>query len=140
MKIFEKEENAWDSKVNFVDNNNVLLEYDLSKDYCEADWFIDNVAHLDGNIPNDIRDYKSRYALSKYSFDTSYYRRVAEWHLVASHNNRNNKKTMVIFRIVHDSNPKKEKFIHIFNMHNGNYGHVFEFTVGEGDPMISGLL
>lgn len=135
MKIFEKEESTWDSKVNFVDKNNVLLGYDLSQDCCEyADWFIDNVPHLDGAIPINIQDYKSRYALSKYSFDTSYYRNIS------NSNEYDDGCGMAIFRIVYDSNPKKEKFIHLFNCHNGYYGHGFDFTVGEGDPMISGCL
>ena len=42
MKIFNKlEKNGWGRKVNFVDENNVVLGYDMSQDCCErAGWFI----------------------------------------------------------------------------------------------------
>lgn len=43
MKIFER-----DGKINFVDENNVLLGYDMSQDCCEhADWFILDTIYSD---------------------------------------------------------------------------------------------
>ena len=42
MRIFNKEE-KWSSKVNFVDDNNVVLGYDTEEQCCEnAGWFIDD--------------------------------------------------------------------------------------------------
>lgn len=56
MKIFTKENSNWDSKVNFVDENNVVLGYDLSQDCCEhADWFIADKPQLLGSIVEEKR-------------------------------------------------------------------------------------
>lgn len=65
MKIFDKYEN-WNDRVNFVDENNVLLGYDMSQSCCEkAYWFIADEITLNNtvsfsnnsNIPNDIEEW-----------------------------------------------------------------------------------
>jgi hypothetical protein len=61
--------------------------------------------------------------LEKYIFDTSFFKQVVnEDHF--------DYVGMVIFRIVNEES-NKEKFIHIYNSHNGYYSHGFEFVDNE---------
>lgn len=121
MKIFEK-----DSKINFVDENNVFLGYDLRQDCCEhADWFI---ADTPQEKPpeterNGIPD------LCGFVFDPVYFKNVEG-------GERFDMGGMSIFRIV---NKDAEKYIHIFNCQNGYYGHGFEFIIG-GKKALEGVL
>jgi hypothetical protein len=114
MKIFDQTaRDFWGSKVNFADENNVLLGYDTDQCCCEnAGWFISDTPQakvIEGEQPND---------LPGFVFDTSYFQEV-------SGEDEFDAGGMAIFRI-HDGG--KEKFIHIYNCHNGYYGHGFEFT------------
>ncbi len=118
MKIFNQTK-QWEEKVNFVDDNNVMLGYDLSQDCCEhADWFIADEPYksIPDHNPNQPGD------LPGWNFDPSYKNEVDFSSDEYSEDN------MVIFRIVNEG---EEKFIHLFNVHNGYYGHGFEFTVGD---------
>jgi hypothetical protein len=118
MKIFNAEE-PWVEKVNFVDENNVYLGYDMSQDCCEeANWFIsDTVCEkpMDRNI--DEVD------LSDWVFDTSYFKQI-----VSDDEYLFDGGGMVVFRIVNGEN---EKFIHLYNIHNGYYGHGFDFKIND---------
>jgi hypothetical protein len=107
MKIFNK-----DAKINFVDKNNVFLGYDMGQCCCEnADWFISDTPKEYSQI-NDCNE-----DLEGYVFDTSFFKEVTGRDFDSG--------GMVIFRIV---NGESEKFIHIFNSHNGYYCHGFLFT------------
>ena len=125
MKIFNKKENFAD-KVNFADKNGVLLGYDLSQDCCEeADWFINDKplekVEYDKNY-NKLTPMENYYGdeLEDYVFDTKYFKSISDSDWLDAGE-------MVIFRI---TNGVDEKFIHIFNAHNGYYGHGFEFKEG----------
>jgi hypothetical protein len=125
MKIFNKG-SGWESKVNFVDDNNVCLGYDTNRFCCEhADWFIadqpmEHIIEEDGT-PDD---------LAGWNFDTAYFKEVdyIEGGNDSYKYNELEDGGMVIFRIVKGD---EEKFIHLFNCHNGYYGHGFEFAVGQ---------
>src|SRR5579862_9490953 len=121
MKIFDKVE-GWQTKVNFVDENNVVLGYDLTQSCCEhADWFI--ASRPRNNLPKwaSFRDVKRPPVpdLTGWTFDTKYYKSLTGTGC--------GEDQIAIFKIV---NGKKRKFIHIFNSHNGYYSHGFEFTNG----------
>jgi hypothetical protein len=112
MKIFKK-----DGKINFVDKNNVFLGYDMRKSCCEnADWFISDT------ITKNIQDNDCDEDLEEYVFDISFFKEVTGMEFFEG--------GMAIFRIVNGES-KKEKFIHIFNAHNGYYHHGFLFKNNE---------
>ncbi len=116
MKIFNKSD--WGEKVNFVDSNNVLLGYDLSQSCCEnAGWFISD------KIEEDIQEEQSLKDEEDWNFDPDFYRLISSSYEF-------DEGGMVVFRIV---NGEKEKFIHIYNSHNGYYSHGFTFSVGGKD-------
>jgi hypothetical protein len=121
MKIFINNE-IWNEKVNFVDENNVLLGYSMSQNCCEdADWFIDDKPWMT-RTPDNRQDYQKTEGYDGWVFDTTYYQLIEDKEDIFDCGG------MAIFKITKDG---KEKFIHIFNHHNGYYSHGFEFKAGE---------
>ena len=112
MRIFDA-----NGKINFVDENNVFLGYDMQQDCCEyADWFIADERH------NDIVERESEQEnYAGWVFDIDFFESVENRESLEDGE-------MAIFRI---TKGEQEKFIHIFNAHNGYYGHGFSFGVGE---------
>ena len=116
MKIFDIAGN-WSNKVNFVDENNVLVGYDMSSHCCEhADWFIsetedDNV--IDGNGITEELDI--------YNFDATYFSEVKTEDCDCGR--------MVRFKLV--AKDKYDLFLHLYNVQNGYYSHGFEFKIND---------
>jgi hypothetical protein len=128
MKIFNKE-GGWERKVNFVDDNNVVLGYDLGQSCCEhADWFIADVPTIKTVDRNDTPD-GTPSDMEGWNFDPNYLKQE-------SNSREFDEGAMAIFRIVKGD---QEKFVHIFNSHNGYYGHGFTFQVGQNAPTEGGL-
>jgi hypothetical protein len=135
MKIFNKTA-GWCEKVNFVDVNNVVLGYDMGQSCCEhADWFIADKpteAILDRkNTPDGTPE-----EMPGWVFDPAYRKDVKDIREAGSEWNQLDEGGMVIFRIVKDG---AEKFIHLFNCHNGYYGHGFDFDGPTGKICEGGL-
>ncbi len=116
MKVFDGNE-----KINFVDENNIFVGFDLGQSCCEyADWFISQ--NKENTIPDDKYEYIERerindLVLLSYTFDKLFFEEVdCGDHLDAG--------AMVRFRLVADNKP--DLYLHIFNSHNGYYSHGFE--------------
>lgn len=118
MKVFENE-NGW-RKVNFVDENNVFLGYDLDQCCCEdAGYFIKKERITDKN--NNIYDEKSdKINLDKYYFVTDYFQERDEFEMDSG--------GVAEFKI---TNGCDSAYIYLFNYHNGYYSHGFEFKFNE---------
>lgn len=113
MKIFEKGD-----KTNFVDNNNVILGWDSGQSCCESHgWFFAPHPTNDDNYqpqnedPGDLEDW---------SFDPSYFQQL-------NPKESYDEGGLAVFRIVKGS---EERFLHLYNLHNGYYAHGFELEVG----------
>jgi hypothetical protein len=115
MKIFEG--GKWGDKVNFVDVNNVFVGYDMGQDCCEyADWFISNNIEKQTEpvgVDSPDEDY------SEWVFDRDFFLEPEDFQGLDDGG-------VVVFRLV---NGDSEKFLHLFNSHNGYYGHGFEFGI-----------
>jgi hypothetical protein len=111
MKVFEHE-----TKVNFVDENNVLVGYDLEQACCEdAGWFIASSPCEDvPSSPNDKTDYPG------FVFDVGYDSPSIE--------DQEFELYMTVFRLTKGT---EQLFVHLYNIHNGYYGHGFEMKDGE---------
>lgn len=119
MKKFDK-----DDKINFVDENNVFVGYDLSQGCCEhADWFISDKEE------DTTSDKAEKHDISTYVFDTKYFAEVVSKDV--------DEGGMVRFKLV--SSDKPDLFLHLFNHHNGYYSHGFEATI-EGEKWKDGYL
>ena len=118
MKIWNKE-GEWNEKVNFVDENNLLLGYDLSQHCCEdANWFISEKIECKCEAGS-----QSKEGLENYSFDPAFFEERKS-------GREFDEGGIAIFRVTDGDN---EKFIHIFNCHNGYYGHGFYFSINGVD-------
>lgn len=114
MKIFEKGD-----KINFVDEDNVFVGYDLSQSCCEnAGWFLSrndnecrNVDGLDVTV-EDLTDFR---------IDGGYFKEIE----MASNEDGN----MAQFRMINVNNDDII-YIYFFNIHNGYYGHGFDANIG----------
>ena len=120
MKIFNQND-TWLEKVNFVDKNNCLVGYDLTQNCCEnAGWFIMDEKQTE---PQDRKETPTE--LPDWVFDPTFIEFVRPgnetYHIL-------DEGGMVIFRLV---NGPAEKFLHLYNCHNGYYSHGFTFTLSD---------
>jgi len=105
-------------RVNFVDINNVFVGYGLEQDCCENAGYFINEKELD-NIPENHSLENS--VLKEYVFDTKYFKEVLD---VSKHDG-----SMVRFKLIALNHP--DLFLHLYNYHNGYYGHGFESKIGD---------
>jgi hypothetical protein len=132
MRVFDSGD-GWDTKVNFVDDNNVCLGYDMSQDCCEyADWFIQD--SITNKIPHD-----DNYSISEelkeknwqgWSFDVDFFLDLSE---VAENVDEGG---LVVFRL---TSGKDQVFLHLFNVQNGYYTHGFSIVKSEVELRSGGL-
>lgn len=120
MKIFNNTE-PWKEKVNFVDENNVVLGYDMGSQCCESfGWFIANrvvstmVEYNQLNQTFDGDDY------TDWRFDPHFFQDIVD-------ESGYDIEAMAIFRIVNQTTGES-RYIHLYNMHNGYYSHGFTFN------------
>jgi len=120
MHIFNSTKD-WPDKVNFVDDNNVALGYNM-EEHCSGwpDWFIADEPTAWPVRRVDTPD-GTPAVMPGWNFDISYIKEVELGVFDGG--------GMRIFRITNAEGA--EKFLHIFNEHNGCYGCGFDFKVGE---------
>jgi hypothetical protein len=127
MKVFDSPD-TWGSKVNFVDENNVMLGYDMAQDCCEHfGWFVSD--KLYGEYPDYekpgyaeiIGNHGEGLKWSAYRFDPSFHIQIGAGEAGG----------MATFKIVSKFKKYKPMFLYLFNLHNGYYAHGFEFCNGE---------
>lgn len=132
MKIFEPNKETWDSKINFVDENNVFVGFDYSSHCCEnfgyfftkkepqRSLFPINLA-LDeiGNQPNFNKE--------EYYFDINYFRKLDNKTIYCDDGGA------VCFKLISDSGPPM--YLVLFNVHNGYYGHGFNMKISPNETI-----
>lgn len=114
MNVFSDDNSSWESKVNFVDINNVFVGYDLEQQCCEtAGWFVAD------RVMSDSFPAISEYDLEPYVFDKNFLEDSFSVNKdsTARYNDR------VVFRLVAPDLP--DLYLHLFNVHNGYYSHGF---------------
>lgn len=128
MKIFEKDTSSWDAKVNFVDDNDVFVGYDMGQSCCEhAGWFIADNVQPYAYSGEYVSEAPSN--LDAYSFDKDFFEEIASSDL--------DEGGQVAFRLV--AAGQKDLYLHLFNCHNGYYGHGFDVQ-HSGEVVKSGVL
>jgi hypothetical protein len=105
------------SSVNFVDQNNTLIGYDMSRCCCEnADWFISE----DQTTKQDTCKNDNHYDLSEYSFCRDFGIQQSDF------DDLDEGDSVVVKMIAANKEPL---YLHIYNCHNGYYGHKMEYTI-----------
>lgn len=120
MKIFER-----DGKINFVDERNVFVGFDYSEYCCESfGWSITP------ERPNELVCGDTEMDVTGYVFDPSFF----EDHLLGDFDLDDG--GVAVFRLVRGED---QRFLTLWNMHNGYYGHGFEMETN-GETVRSGYL
>lgn len=111
MKIFRK-----DYKINFVDDQNVLLGFDFEESCCENfGYILSREIPTDENSDSDVDES----SLDGFNFDCNFFQaksNAREW----------DEGGMAIFRLTKDD---EEIFLTLYNFHNGYYSHGFNMEV-----------
>ncbi len=114
MKIFTPE-NSFRDKVNFADEHGVFVGFDMDQSCCECfGWFIQD-HECNSEVQNLGEDYES------YRFDVDYFKEFS--------GESYDEGGMVIFRLLSEGKP--DRFLHLYNYHNGYYSHGFTFSNGQ---------
>lgn len=113
MQFFER-----DGKFNWIDENNVVLGYDSESSCCEyAGWFLSEA--VTGEDRSEAPATEIDWA--DWRFDPDFFKEVdpvEQW---------TDDGGIAVFRIV---NGERAMYLHLFNSHNGYYGHGFDFEAG----------
>ena len=119
MKYFSSiNSTIYSSKINFVDENNVLVGYDFFGNCCEVfGWYIHHQVSLDrnGNLFDETstNDSINEY-LKGWVFDINFFQEINS---EASYDDNNT----AIFRLI---NGDQELFLHLYNIHKIGRAHV----------------
>lgn len=119
MRVFYKE-GGWSSKVNFIDDNNVLVGFDNSDDCCaQGGWFLSDKPSewLNESFKEEAMD------LPGWNFDPDYFK---EHGLPGK--SKYEEGDSVQFRLV---SGEQEKFLTLYNFHNGYYSRGFTLQFGD---------
>lgn len=105
------------SKYNFIDSNDLYVGYDTYTDCCEdADWAIADKPTRYSALDIEARD---KYDVTGYDFDTASGLLGIEYKVDTNDLDAGD---MVIFRLIHPE--KSPLYLHLYNCHNGYYGHM----------------
>jgi len=111
MKIFNSE-NSFEDKVNFVDENNIFIGYDLKQQCCEQAYYYitDEIIKPEVFNRKNIKDYSENNEILKdYIFDIE--------------NGITDIADGIVIKLT--SEGKKDLFLHLYNIHNGYYAHSY---------------
>ena len=126
MRVFEgTPKDTWGEKVNFIDDNNVFVGYDMGQCCCEhAEWFI--AESVLTKMPT-LRCNKDE--VEGYNFDIEYFQESKVLDYEDMDGFAPDSGGVAIFKLVKDASP--DLYLHLFNCHNGYYGHGFTMKIGD---------
>lgn len=127
MKVFSQ-----DDRINFVDDQNTFVGFDYWKNCCEVfGWFISESKEI--SLPCWENDYnvngETPEELPGFNFDKTFFEENTQ---ATGEDNY-----YCLFRLVNSLG--EEKFLCLYNCHNGYYGHGFELA-GEEGKIFNGVL
>jgi len=125
LRIFDSNADgmSWGERINFVDDSNVLVGFDMSQSCCE-----DFGWSITPDLKGEGLDYGGVGGTLDYTFDPSFY---SYDELQYSYDNGG----AITFRLISDEGDE-DLYLHLWNHHNGYYSHGFNFQIGEGDDRI----
>ena len=131
MKIFDK-----DDKLNFVDENNVVLGFDSHQECCEHfGYYISKTPSKSDQTPyeKEMNVERDSERLSNYRFDPDYFLKIENKDEYGSSEGGS-----MAFKLI-NQNDKTELYLTIYNIHNGYYGHGFSF-MKDGEIVTQGCI
>lgn len=127
MRVFETNE-SYAEKVNFVDDNNVFVGFDMAQSCCESFGYFLTRSKPVPDVETAEADKIEGTEFPGYNFDTTF----NEGELYPDHDGGGS----VTFRLTNEAG--EEMFLTIYNHHNGYYGHGWDMRAdGETGPAIA---
>ena len=126
---------AWSTKVNFVDEANVVVGYDMQQKCCEhAAWCVLDAVADAARIERIADGEHAEHELE----DEADWRIDPAWFSQVGRTRKDQAGGAAVFRLL---NPESgaEKFLHLINCHDGYYAHGFTVKVG-GQVVLEGDL
>ena len=127
MKQFDNK-NFYSDNINWIDENNVVLGWDMGACCCEQFGYFFSLKELD-KVPEDVNNQLDEFDAEGYNFVKDYFknldgeREYAEAGGVAQ------------FKLVNGQG--EELYLCLYNFHNGYYGHGFTFEIKDGEVLRS---
>lgn len=115
MKIFDS-----DTKINFVDDNNVMVGYDTNQQCCESAYYY--FSRVPGGPKIKVTDEQ----LQDYQFDINYRKYVNYLDHDVEGERGDGLYSAIAFRL---NSSQKTLYLMLYNCHNGYYSHGFEMRV-----------
>lgn len=113
----------FDSKVNFVDSNNVILGYDMGQYCCEnAFWTISESKDGLNPIHTGLTNVPQEIELDGYIFDKDFLEMQEN-----GNSDMDDYQDTAIFKLISCDKNKPDLYIKLENHHNGYYSHGFIF-------------
>lgn len=127
IKIFEDQESLREH-VNFVDDKNVFVGYDMSQQCCEYfTWYISKELN-----PSDQEDDEYKIEYPNHVFDVSFCETF-------SNDNPYNEGGTVVFKMINPNDENDILYLHLVNVHNGYYTHGFIMKDNEKTIISGGI-
>lgn len=120
MKVFKPTNCAWGAKINFVDDNNVLVGFDMGSSCCESFG-----AFLSREIPDQVNNWSTDYEDNGINPDGFQFDK--EFFHTKKPTEGFDDGGIATFRLTKGD---EEIFLTLFNSHNGYYSHGFWLEVG----------
>ena len=119
MKYFSQEK--FNGRINFVDENNLVLGYDFDASCCENfGWKLldkDRNLLLHGKEDEEPSEDEINKIIEGFNFDKHFF-------VLSNSEDGYEENNHVVFRMTKEN---EELFLELYNYHNGYYGHGFEF-------------
>lgn len=116
---------SWEHKVNFIDENDVFVGYDLSQSCCEnADYAFLTEPRAYRSF-DDFELNEDDLDLTDYIFDVNYFEDL--YNLDIEDKGYLYEGGQVFFRMIADNKP--DLYLTLYNSHNGYYSHGFKTNV-----------
>ncbi len=116
MKIFDGEF----GRINFVDENNVLVGFENTGDCCETFGYFFTHA-----IPNKPAETKIDFNPADFVFDSTFFHETKQYEGYSTHFDCGG---MVTFKLLDKDG--KVVYLNLYNVQNGYYSHGFQMDVG----------
>jgi len=127
MKYFPATKSGFhSSRINFVDKNNLVVGFDFGSSCCENfGWLISTSMTPPAECVVGLEHSSTTEHINKeldgWVFDPKFFLELREDKKMSEEN-------YVVFRMI---NKNQNRYLHLYNKHNGYYSHGFEFMDGD---------
>jgi hypothetical protein len=125
IKIYDDRARSFGNKINFIDNNGVLVGFDFDQHCCESfGWFVSDSIVETREKQAEFQEGNAEHyepGLEDYRFDHDFFKNINDIQ-------DDEGGGTVVFRLLSAVDGNNPKYLHLYNHHNGYYQHGFNFS------------